>query len=211
MRGSFWMRGSVVLGVLLGSVFLGGCARAAAPDESSSPSDEVRVAPVGGALDIPDEPLLDQDGNEVRLRDWMAGRVVAVNFVYTTCTTICSPMTAILGRVQKHFGERMDREVRLVSISLDPATDTPERLRAYAYKFERGPGWLFLTGPKERVQRMLKALGGYSVIKEEHAPVTLIGRMDEGRWERVYGLAQPARLVDEIETMANSGTSERKP
>ncbi|UQA63497.1 SCO family protein [Polyangium aurulentum] len=201
----------VVVVALLGALGIAGACKR--PTEERAPSGratdapagaEVRVAPVEG-LRIPDEALVDQDGNAVRLRDLMAGRVVAVNFVFTTCTTVCSPMTAVFRRVQDGLGNSMEREVRLVSISLDPATDTPERLKRYADNFGRRAGWTFLTGERERVLRVLRALGGYAAVKEEHTPVTLIGRADEGRWRRVHGIAPPDRLLAEIRGAAPRG------
>ncbi|WP_437489541.1 SCO family protein [Sorangium sp. So ce1014] len=147
---------------------------------------------------VPDEELVDQDGAPVRLRELAKDRVLVVNFVFTTCTTICSPMTAIFGRLQAELGDALEREVRLVSISLDPATDTPERLKGYAEKFGRRPGWVFLTGSGERVGRVLDALGGRAPIKEQHTPITLIGRAAEGRWTRIDGIAPPARLAEEV-------------
>jgi protein SCO1/2 len=198
----------VVVVALWGALGLAGACKRSTEDRAPSgraaeatASGEVRVAPVEG-LRIPDEELVDQDGNAVRLRDLMAGHAVAVNFVFTTCTTVCSPMTAIFGRVQDGLGDSMEREVRLVSISLDPATDTPERLKRYADRFGRRAGWTFLTGEREQVLRVLRALGGYAPVKEEHTPVTLIGRADEGRWRRVYGIAPPERLLTEIRGVA---------
>ncbi|XXX80117.1 SCO family protein [Sorangium sp. So ce134] len=157
----------------------------------------VRAAPAPGVV-VPDDELVDQDGATVRLRELAKDRVLVVNFVFTTCTTICSPMTAIFGRLQAELGDALERDVRLVSISLDPATDTPERLKGYAERFGRRPGWVFLTGNRERVSRVLDALGGRAPIKEQHTPVTLIGRPAEGRWTRVDGLATPARLAQEV-------------
>ncbi len=157
----------------------------------------VRSTPALGVA-VPDEELVDQDGAPVRLRELAKDRVLVVNFVFTTCTTICSPMTAIFGRLQAELGDALEREVRLVSISLDPATDTPERLKGYAEKFGRRPGWVFLTGSGERVGRVLDALGGRAPIKEQHTPITLIGRAAEGRWTRIDGIAPPARLAEEV-------------
>nr|AYM54203.1 membrane protein [Sorangium cellulosum] len=156
-----------------------------------------RVAPAPGVA-VPDEELVDQDGAPVRLRELAEDRVLAVNFIFTTCTTICSPMTAVFGRLQAELGGALERDVRLVSISLDPAMDTPERLKAYAERFGRRPGWVFLTGDRARVNRVLDALGGRAPIKERHAPITLIGRAAEGRWTRVDGIAPPARLAEEV-------------
>jgi protein SCO1/2 len=160
--------------------------------------DEVRVAPVKRVV-VPDEELVDQDGVPVRLPALMKDRIVAVNFVFTTCTTICSPMTAIFGRLQRELGDALERDVRLVTISLDPATDTPERLRRYADKFDRRPGWTFLTGPTDRVGRVLDALRGETGAKEGHSPVTLLGSAAAGRWARVYGLAPAERLHRELQ------------
>lgn len=168
------------------------------PEQDSNA--EVRAAPAAG-VSVPDEELVDQDGATVRLRELAKDHVMAVNFIFTTCTTICSPMTAIFGRLQAELGDSLERDVRLVSISLDPAVDTPERLKRYADKFNRRRGWIFLTGSPERVARVLDAFGGRAPVKERHAPVTLLGRASEGRWTRVDGIAPPRRLADEIRSI----------
>jgi protein SCO1/2 len=168
--------------------------------------DDVRVTDVD-VPEVPDEELFDQDGALVRLSDQMRGRTVAVNFVFTTCTSICSPMTAIFARLQTELGDAMERDVRLVSISLDPGADTPELLKRYADKFARREGWTFLTGRSDRVARVLRALGGYAGAKERHAPLTLIG--SNGRWRRVEGLAGPERLAEEIRALHAARASAR--
>jgi protein SCO1/2 len=153
-------------------------------------------------LEIPDEQLVDQDGKPVRLySDLMKGRVVAVNFVFTTCSTICSPMTAVFSRLQKELGERLGRDVYLISISLDPATDTPERLARYAGRFDRHEGWTFVTGPADRVKRALTALGGSVATKETHTPVVLLGNEATGEWTRAYGLSSPRQLAEQLEAL----------
>ncbi|WP_437717018.1 SCO family protein [Sorangium sp. So ce448] len=172
-------------------------AAAGPPGLSPDGAADVRALPAKG-VEVLDEELVDQDGRPVRLRELAKDRVLVVNFIFTTCTTICSPMTAIFGRLQAQLGDALDRDVRLVSISLDPAMDTPERLNVYAEKFGRRNGWSFLTGRRERVNRVLDALGGGAPIKERHAPITLIGREAEGRWTRVEGIAPPGRLADEV-------------
>jgi protein SCO1/2 len=166
---------------------------APAPDGAA----EVRAAPAAG-IAMPDEELVDQDGAPVRLRELARDHVLVVNFIFTACTTICSPMTAIFSRLQGELGGALERDVRLVSISLDPAVDTPERLKRYADPFNRRRGWIFLTGSRERVARVLGALGGRAPVKERHTPLTLIGRAAEGRWTRVDGIASPGRLAEEI-------------
>lgn len=188
------MSRGALLAVLLASL----TAMAGEPGPGDKP---VRAEPAR-KLEIPDERLVDQDGRPVRLySDLIKGRVVAVNFVFTTCSTICSPMTAVFSRLQKELGEQLGRDVFLISISLDPATDTPERLARYAGKFERHEGWTFVTGSADRVQRALTALGGSVATKESHTPVVLLGNEATGEWTRAYGLSSPRLLAEQLEAL----------
>lgn len=149
-------------------------------------------------LKIPDVALVDQDGRAVRFPDLLQGHVVAVNFVFTTCTTICPPMGANFAKLRQLLGERAGREVELISVSVDPGNDTPERLKAWAGKFGSGPGWTLLTGQPDQVTRLLKALGAYTPNLTDHSPLVLVGNAATGQWTRAYGLAPPAKLVEII-------------
>ena len=150
---------------------------------------------------LPDVELFDQDGKKVRLPDLVRGQTVAINFVFTTCTTICSPLTAIFARTQAELGARLGKEVRLISLTLDPAVDTPERLNAYASQFGRQPGWTFVTGKPADVNRALRAFGAHAANKESHTPMVLIGNEPHGKWSRLFGLSSPARIVEEIDAV----------
>lgn len=150
-------------------------------------------------LNIPDIELLDQDGRKIRFyTDLVKGRTVAINFIFTTCTTICPPLGATFARVQKELGDKVGRDVRLISISVDPATDTPERLKAWGAKFRAGAGWTFVTGNKPQVDELLRALGASSARREDHSPTVLIGNDASGNWTRTYGLAKAGQLVQII-------------
>jgi protein SCO1/2 len=154
-------------------------------------------------LRIPDVQVIDQDGHARRFHtDLVKGRVVAVNFVFTTCTTICPPMGAGFARLQKLLGDRAGREVHLISVSVDPATDTPERLKAWGRKFGAGPGWTLVTGERDEITHLLKALGGFTPNVNDHSPLVLLGNDARGHWTRAYGLAAPARLAELIEELA---------
>ena len=154
-------------------------------------------------MSIPDVELLDQDGRRVRFyTDLVKGKVVAVNFVFTTCTTVCPPLGATFARVQRELGERAGRDVRLISISVDPATDTPERLKAWGGKFKAGPGWTLLTGAKPQVDELLRALGAATASPSDHTPTVLVGNDARGQWTRAYGLAPPSKLVQLINDAA---------
>jgi protein SCO1/2 len=151
-------------------------------------------------LTVPDVKLVDQDGRPVRFyTDLVKGQVVAMNFVFTSCGTICPPMGANFAKLQKLLGERRDgKRVRLISVSIDPGNDTPERLKAWAGKFGARPGWTLVTGDRDEVTRLLKALGVYNASPAAHTPVVLVGDDASHHWTRAYGLAPPARLAELI-------------
>ena len=150
----------------------------------------------GAGMSIPDVELLDQDGRKVRFyTDLVKGKTVAINFIFTTCTTVCPPLGATFARVQRELGERTGRDVHFISVSVDPAVDTPERLKAWGAKFKAGPGWTFVTGPKPAVDELLRALAASTARPQDHSPTVLIGNDARGQWTRTYGLARPSQLV----------------
>ena len=166
--------------------------------ETDSQEPTVEQAP---KMDIPDIELLDQNGRKIHFySDLVKGHTVAINFIFTTCTTICPPLGATFARVQKELGDRVGQDVRLISITVDPATDTPERLKAWGAKFHAGDGWTFVTGNKPQVDELLRALGASSARREDHTPTVLIGNDTTGTWTRTYGLAQVSQLVQIINT-----------
>jgi protein SCO1/2 len=155
-------------------------------------------------MNIPDTELLDQNGRKIHFyTDLVKGQTVAINFIFTSCTTICPPLGATFGRVQKELGDKSGRDVRLISIIVDPATDTPERLKAWGAKFNAGDGWTFVTGDKPHVDELLRALGASSARREDHTPTILIGNDARGNWTRTYGLARVSQIVQLIESAAN--------
>jgi len=147
---------------------------------------------------IPDVDVMDQNGNRLKFRtDLIKGKTVAINFIFTTCTAICPPLTATFRRVQQQLQEQK-LEAQLISISVDPATDTPERLREFAAKFKAEPGWTFVTGDKAAIDSILQALGTAVAVKTDHTPMVLIGNDARDYWTRTYGLSSPSNLVKVI-------------
>jgi protein SCO1/2 len=102
---------------------------------------------------VPAFTLDDQDGKPFDSRA-LAGKVWVADFVFTSCSEICPRMTQEMQRLQQHLLNRgLDRNVRLVSISVDPERDTPERLRGYAEGFAaRREVWSFLTGDQKKIE-----------------------------------------------------------
>jgi protein SCO1 len=160
-----------------------------------------------GPLPIPDVALLDQYGRQVQLyQDLIKDKVVAINFIFTTCSTVCLPAGAHFEALQHLLGDRMGRDVLLISVSVDPVTDTPPRLRAWGEKFHAGPGWLLLTGAKSKIDTLLKALQVFTPDKQEHTPLVLVGNDATGTWTRAYGLVAPATLAALLSSVSGSAT-----
>ena len=151
---------------------------------------------------IPHARVLDQHGKQLDFyNDLIKGKSVAINFVFTTCTAICPSLTATFRKVQQEARTR-GVDVQLISISVDPTVDTPERLSDFAKKFKVEPGWSFVTGDKSEIDSVLQALGVAVTNKNDHTPMVLIGNDVADHWTRTYGLSSPATIVNLIEASA---------
>lgn len=145
-------------------------------------------ASVWGADYFPNVPLVTQEGKTVRFfDDLIKGKVVAINFIYTSCPDACALETARLREVQKILGSRVGSDVFIYSITIDPEHDTPRVLRRYAEKFQVGPGWLFLTGKEADITLLRKKLGLYTEENRdeklgEHSLSNIIGNQGTGQW-----------------------------
>lgn len=151
-----------------------------------------------------DVELLNQDGEKVRFyTDVLKGKTVIVNAFFTTCTSVCPPMNRNMEKIQEVLGDRVGRDVFLVSITVDPEVDTPARLKDYAKKFHAKPGWIFLTGKKENLDWALYKLGQYVENKDDHKTIFIIGNEPTGLWKKAFGMANVAELVQVVESVVN--------
>jgi len=151
-----------------------------------------------------DVELLNQDGKKVRFySDVLKGKTVVVNAFFTTCTSVCPPMNRNMEKIQEVLGDRVGRDVFLVSMTVDPETDTPARIKEYAQKFHAGPGWIFLTGKKENLDWALYKLGQYVEQKDDHKTIFIIGNEPTGLWKKAFGMANVAELVQVVESVVN--------
>jgi len=147
-------------------------------------------------VDIRDRMLINQYGEDVQFATEVIGdNIVVMDFVYTTCTTICPVLSALFTQVQTKLGDAVGDEVHLVSVSVDPIRDTPQRLKAYSEKHRAGEGWSWITGPKPAVDDVLTGLGAYTTNFEDHPTMVLIGDGRSGEWTRLFGFPNPDRIV----------------
>lgn len=143
------------------------------------------------ARTIPNPTLIAQDGSPVRLRELLAGRVAVVSFAYTRCQGVCPATFAALRRLQAALGDRLGREVVLVTLSLDPANDTPEAWRDRAAALGARPGWWFLGGRPGDLEALRRHLGftdpdpAVDGDRSQHSAMLAIGNDRTGSWTSV--------------------------
>jgi protein SCO1 len=136
--------------------------------------------------------------------DLIKGKIVVINFMYTGCGDICPGMTQNLVDVQRILGERVGRDIFMYSISLQPALDTPEILKAYAETFAVRPGWLFLTGEADDIELLRRKLGFVDsdplldADLEQHIGVVRFGNEALDRWAGCPALTKPEEIAREI-------------
>ncbi len=150
-----------------------------------------------------DLELWDQDGKKVKFKsDVIGDKVVAIVPFYTTCTTAYPILIFIFTRLQEMLGDRLGKEVHLISISVDPKTDIPIRLKAFAKRQKARPGWIFLSGELNHLATVLSGIGiqyivGQSLDEHQHIPLTLIGNV-KGEWKQFHGYPPPEILLTQI-------------
>ena len=150
---------------------------------------------------LPDLELVNMAAEKISLLDeFNSGKPVMVNFIFTTCTTICPVMSATFAQVQSELGAESDA-LRMISFSIDPEQDPPERLREDAGRFNAGPQWQFITGSLADSVAVQKAFDVYRGNKMNHEPTTLMKAADSDSWVRIDGLAKAADIVAEYHSL----------
>lgn len=166
--------------------------------------EESAAAPSPARNYFGDIRLIDQEGREVRLySDLIEGKVVVIDVMFTACIGACPIMSSTFAKIQDRLGERLGKDVHLISISVDPVNDTPARLKEFAARFKARPGWFFLTGPKENVDAALRKLGQYVETPEAHQSLFLIGNDRTGLWKKAFGLAKPEDIFPVVDSVVN--------
>lgn len=149
---------------------------------------------------FPNVALQDQDGRTVRFYDdLIRHKVVAINFVYTSCTDICPLDTAQLRRVQEILGDRVGRDIFMYSISINPERDTPQALRRFMRTYDIAPGWTFLTGSQADVTLLQRRLGITPADPNDlrsHNTSVIIGNENTGQWLRRSAYENPQNLAE---------------
>lgn len=156
---------------------------------------------------VPDFKFTERSGQPVQRAD-LTGKVWVADFFYTTCPGPCPMLSSRLSAMQGKLGNRAD--VRLVSISLDPAKDTPDVLKQYAERFKAGANWLFLTGDKATTYSLVQTGFKLAIAEERNSPEpithsTKLVLIDREGWVRGFyegvGQDQTEQLIKDIDKL----------
>ena len=126
-----------------------------------------------------------------------------LNFIFTTCSSTCPLTSRTLEEFQRKLGPQAS-EIHMMSISIDPEQDTPERLNEYARKFHAGPCWQYYTGTVAASLAAQKAFDVYRGEKMSHTPVTLLRAAPGKPWLRIDGFVTPDELVEDYRKLLAS-------
>jgi protein SCO1 len=150
------------------------------------------------AYQIPEVKMVRHDGTPVSFpKELDDGRPVILTFIFTSCSTACPLLSQVFSKVQTLLGEKRD-QVHMVSITIDPDYDTPERLAEYAKKLKAGPQWQFYTGTTEdsiALQKAFAVYGGINIMN--HIPAIFIRAAPGNSWVRLEGLVSPDEVIRE--------------
>jgi protein SCO1/2 len=154
---------------------------------------------------LPNIPLLTHEGKEVRFYDDLVkDKIVMLNFFYAVCTDVCPAVSANLAEVQKMLGDKVGRDIFMYSFTLKPEADDVFAIRAYRESYDAGPGWTFLTGKPEDMEKLRRAIGFTDPNPLLDADTTQhIGNVRFGNeplmlWSACPGMGKPELIVDAV-------------
>ena len=151
---------------------------------------------------FPNLPVVTQDGKTLKFYDdVIKGKIVVISFIYTNCPDICPLTTARVSQVEDALGDMVGRDIFLVSMTVDPVRDTPERLKEFSQAFDARPGWLFLTGKPEDIKAINAKLGDKSRSLDDHRNEIVLGNDATGEWMRNTVFGDLDRLIIDIRSM----------
>ena len=155
---------------------------------------------------LPTVHLIRQDGTTANFPDELDdGKPILLTFIYTTCKGVCPIMSHVMKNVQSKLGDHVS-DIHMVSISLDPDYDTPERLTEYASKMNAGPQWIHYTGHNSDIVAIEKAFNIYRGDKMNHLTVFFVRRSQSEPWLRFLGFVNPDTLIQSLGYDFNSST-----
>jgi cytochrome oxidase Cu insertion factor (SCO1/SenC/PrrC family) len=151
---------------------------------------------------IPDVIVTDQNGKKLNFyTDLVKNKKVIVNFVYTSCNGICPTTGGHFAKLQTALGKKVGTDIFMITITTDPETDTPERLKAWSKKYNPAPDWTLVTGSVENITRLLQVFTGDGVNTGYHVPAVCLVNDIKKSQNWTYGLAPIEDLLKMVDGM----------
>ena len=127
------------------------------------------IGPVKPPIEVPDISIVSSDGVQGSLREQLRGRVTAVQLMFTKCRSICPIEAATFVRTQEALAGFAAGDIQLLSLSIDPLTDTPDVLKAWLAGLGARPGWIAASPAKPDLARAQRFFDTVSSLGEEHS------------------------------------------
>ncbi|WP_290704277.1 SCO family protein [Amphritea sp.] len=163
-------------------------------------SDKDKVKRSNQTYNVPPLTMVNQTSDAVNIQQLLnSDKPMMVNFIFTTCPTICPVLSSTFSVVNRKLAE--EKELTMISISIDPEEDTPAALQRYARKFEARDNWIFITGAIEDSIELQKAFDIYRGSKMNHEPVTYLRSRADKPWTRLDGFPSSEQLISEYHHM----------
>lgn len=161
---------------------------------------------------LPNSEVFDQTGRSLKFYDdLIRDRAVLLNFFYTGCGDTCPLVSQNLREVQDILGDRMGRDIFIVSVSLQPELETPSILHDYAKLWDARPGWSFVTGPPDRIEQLRRTAGfadsepDFAGQRDSHTGMVRYGNDRLDRWGCAPGLGRPVWIAKAVTMLADMG------
>lgn len=168
-------------------------------DEHGMAESAKGVSVTRNQYQIPVMTLVREDGAKIQFpAAFDSGKPVLVNFIFTSCTTVCPILSRVFVQVQKKMGEK-SADVSMISFTIDPQYDTPERLKAFSVKMQAGPQWHHYTGKLNDIVKLQQAFQVYTGDKMSHPPVTFLKDPKSPLWVRLNGVATSDEILGTLD------------
>jgi len=151
-----------------------------------------------------DLPVIAQDGKERRFySDVLKDKVVLIYLFFSNCENTCPVINQTLSNVQDLLGDRLGTDITLISITTDPARDTPSVVKEYSEYFDPRPGWLFLTGERQNIEAIVRRLGHTSPDPTSHTTFLMVGNVAKAKWTKLKPTASEAEIAQMLRLLAD--------
>ena len=144
---------------------------------------------------VPNVTLINQDHEEIKIKELLNSETtIILNFIYSTCTTVCPVLSASFAGLQRKVGDNTGKAIQFVSISIDPENDTPEVMKQHLKKYHAKPGWNYLTGAPKDIKKIIKAFDAYIA---GDISIVFMKSPQQKEWLSLYGPISTRAILEE--------------